>query len=75
MPVEQVDIRAEVRARMLEKANAELPAELRKLTPAECRAKLREMGGVARLIPMREPGQDDEEAIESNVNREISEAR
>lgn len=50
-----------IRERAIAQANAELPDEIRQLTPEECRARLREMGGVARALRLREPGDDDEE--------------
>lgn len=60
--VETVDIRDQVKARMIERANATLPIEFQHMTPAQCVASLRRMGGVARAVrlPERQPGEDDE---------------
>lgn len=56
-----VDIRQQVREEVIARANAELPPDIRQMTPAQCRARLLQMGGASRLVNLREPGQDDEE--------------
>lgn len=54
------DIEA-LKADLVAKANAQVPAELRGLTPDECRARMRQMGGFANAVRMREPGEDENE--------------
>ena len=51
-----------IRQRAIDRANAEVPHDIRQLSPEECRAKLRQMGGLAKLV-MREPGEDTAEDV------------
>lgn len=57
---QRIDIDAHRQA-VIDRANAEIPEEIKRMTPAECRARLFSLGGFARMVPLREPGADEEE--------------
>lgn len=53
IPESAFDVEAH-KAALIARANAEVPEELRGLTPAEHRSLLRQMGGFARLVNLGE---------------------